>query len=199
MTKKVGMQKLSKTNSNWIETSKVLYRKYFFRWPQKYFFWFLLQKRIIQNGFPNIFPERRGWGNHNMFLEIWDHVTMNTTTFSKWSSSEIRVSENLTCWADLLETNSISNQNRQSASNLRLEVLRYAQSRDPCPKPNQNRTQPLFSGRGQNNKSTDLGYSRTRTLPRHHSCLLPRSRWSSFSLRYCQAHDVSFWKNWKSG
>ena len=62
------------------------------------------------------------------------------------------------------------------------------------PKPNQNRTQPLFSGRGQNNKSTDLGYSRTRTLPRHHSCLLPRSRWSSFSLRYCQAHDVSYCK-----
>ena len=48
-----------------------------------------------------------------------------------------------------------------------------------------------FLGRGQNNKSTDLGYSRTRTLPRHHSCLLPRSRRSSFSLRYCQAHDVS--------
>ena len=52
-------------------------------------------------------------------------------------------------------------------------------------------TLPFILGRGQNNKSTDLGYSRTRTLPRHHSCLLPRSRWSSFSLRYCQAHDVS--------
>ena len=79
--------------------SKVLFFKIA---PKVLFFWFLLQKRIIHFE----------WGNHNIFLEIWDHVTMNTTTFSKWSSSEIRVSVNLICWADLPETNSISNQNR---------------------------------------------------------------------------------------
>ena len=91
----------------------------------------LFSKVLFQNCFKSTFSETPSSktdnserGNHNIFLEIWDHVTMNTTTFSKLFSSEIQVSVNLICWADLLETNSISNQNRQSASSLRLEVLR---------------------------------------------------------------------------
>lgn len=43
---------------------------------------------------------------------------------------------------------------------------------------------PLHPSRCQNHQSPDLGYSRPRTLPRHHKRLLPRCCRSAASLRY---------------
>ena len=82
MTKKVGMRKQLKTNLNWIET---IFKSTFFA------------QKVLFSEIPSSKTDNSEKRNHNIFLEIWDHVTMNTTTFSKLFSSEIQVSVNLIC------------------------------------------------------------------------------------------------------